>query len=60
MKTYIKPNIEVTMVEVQPLMAGSNTLNSITGTGNTITMGEGEFSGGPTDSRGGSIWSDED
>lgn len=57
MKAYIKPSIEVTVVEMQPLMD-----NSITSTAglNGVTMGEGDFSGGAADSRRGGIWDDED
>lgn len=56
MKTYIKPNIEVTMVEVQPLMQNSVKSTSLNG----VTVSDTDFGGGSADSRGGSIWSDED
>ena len=56
MKKYIKPNLEVMNIKVQPLMNNSvTTASGLDG----VEMGEGDFTGGAADSRSGSLW-DED
>lgn len=58
MKAYIKPNIEITSVDLQPLL--DNSITSVTGL-DGVEKGEGDFGGGPVDSRGSrSIWDDEE
>ena len=48
MKKYIKPDVEIMDVELERLLEGSITdIEGLEG----VTVGEGEFSGGSTDSR---------
>ena len=60
MKTYIKPFVLVTKIETQKPLAGSNTINSVSGLDDVSTSNT-DFGGGAADSRrGGSLWDDED
>lgn len=59
MKAYIKPNTEMTLVEVQSLMQNSITTVTVEG-GDGPEMGEGDFQGGVVDSRRHNVWDDEE
>ena len=59
MKAYIKPNTEMTLVEVQSLMQNSITTVTVEG-GDGPEMGGGEFQGGVVDSRRHNVWDDEE
>ncbi len=56
MKTYIKPETEVTVIQFQPMLS-----NSVTGVSGLdgVTNSDDDFSGGDSDSRGIS-WGDDD
>ena len=55
MKTYQKPNTTIVMVEVQQLMtvSGGDTVES-------VSVAEGEYSGGTVLSRRSSVWGDDE
>ena len=55
MKKYIKPEIEVTIIELQLL--DSNSITSVSGA-DGLGTGEGEFAGGAGDSRYYDDWDD--
>lgn len=57
MKAYIKPNTEMTLVEVQSLM--QNSIKTVTGL-DGVDKGEGDFQGGVVDSRRHNVWDDEE
>lgn len=57
MKAYIKPNTEMTLVEVQSLM--QNSIKTVTGLDN-VEKGEGDFQGSVVDSRRHNVWDDEE
>lgn len=57
MKAYIKPNTEMTLVEVQSLM--QNSITTVTGL-DGVEKSEDDFGGGAVDSRRNNVWDDEE
>ena len=58
MKAYIKPNTEMTLVEVQSLM--QNSIKTVTGL-DGVEKSEDDFGGGTVDSRRrNNVWEDEE
>lgn len=50
-KAYVKPTMAIEQVRLQAMIAASPNLS---------TNGAGDYDGGSVDSRGGSIWGDDD
>lgn len=60
MKVYMKPVTQVIEIELQSMCAATATgVTSTTGL-EGVTMGEGDYKGGSTDSRRGGFWDDEE
>ncbi|MCR5817567.1 MAG: hypothetical protein K6F89_00505 [Prevotella sp.] len=57
MKTYIKPNTKITLINIQPLLG--NSVASVSGL-DGVTKSSGDFAGGAADSRGYSDWDDDE
>ena len=57
MKKYIKPNLEVMNIKVQPLM--NNSVTTASGL-DDVTISDSDFGGGDADSRSYSLWDDEE
>ena len=57
-KEYIEPTISIMQVKMQTMIAGSGGLRSVLGL-DDVSVSDEDYSGGASDSRGGSIWGDD-